>query len=105
MLGPYAPHLAEELWQRTGHAKSLVRETWPTWDEAFCADETKEIVVQVNGKIRERFTAASGTPEAELEKTALSLPKVQTWTQGKRVAKVVVVRDKLVNIVVIDQGA
>ena len=105
MLAPYAPHLAEELWERSGHAKSLIRETWPTWDEAFCADETKEIVVQVNGKIRERFSAAAGTPEAELEATALSLPKVLTWTDGKRVAKVVVVKDKLVNIVVVDQGA
>jgi leucyl-tRNA synthetase len=100
MLAPYAPHLAEELWARAGHAHSLAREAWPTWDEAFCADGTKEIVVQVNGKIRERFSAPSGTSEAELEATAISLPKVLEWTAGKRPVKVVVVKDKLVNIVV-----
>lgn len=100
MLAPYAPHLAEELWERAGHSKSLIREAWPTFDEAFCADETKEIVVQVNGKIRERFNAPAGTPDAELETTATSLPKILEWTVGKRLVKVFVVKDKLVNIVV-----
>ncbi len=100
MLAPYAPHLAEELWERAGHARSLSKEAWPTFDEALCVDETKEIVVQVNGKLRERFNAASGTPEAALEATALALPKVLEWIQGKKVAKVIVIKDKLVNIVV-----
>jgi leucyl-tRNA synthetase len=102
MLAPYAPHLAEELWAKAGHAKSLVRAAWPTYDEALCTDDTKEIVVQVNGKIRERFSAAAGTAQDELQKTALSLPKVKEWTDGKKVVKVVVVKDKLVNIVVTD---
>jgi leucyl-tRNA synthetase len=102
MLAPYAPHLAEELWEKAGHAKSLVRASWPTYDEALCADDTKEIVVQVNGKIRERFTATAGCAQDDLQKTALSLPKVKEWTDGKKVAKVVVVKDKLVNIVVTD---
>ena len=73
---------------------------WPTFDEALCVDDTKEIVVQVNGKIRERFSAAAGTSQDELEKTARSLPKVLEWTEGKKIVKVVVVKDKLVNIVV-----
>ncbi len=100
LLAPYAPHLGEELWSRLGHANSLARERWPEHDEALCADEVKEIVVQVNGKIRERFTAAAGAPEKELESAALALPKVREWTEGKEIAKVVVVKDKLVNIVV-----
>jgi len=100
MLAPYAPHLAEELWERAGHTKSLVRESWPSYDESLCIDETKEIVVQINGKIRERFNAAAGTDQATLEKTARSLPKVKEWTEGKEIAKVIVVKDKLVNIVV-----
>jgi leucyl-tRNA synthetase len=100
MLAPYAPHLAEELWEKAGHGKSLVRESWPEFDEALCADDTKEIVVQVNGKIRERFTAAAGTAQDELQKTALAMPKVVEWTGGKEIAKVIVVKDKLVNIVV-----
>jgi leucyl-tRNA synthetase len=100
MLAPYAPHLAEELWERSGHPKSLARESWPSFDEALCADDTKEIVVQVNGRIRERFTAPAGSAQDYLERTALALPKVREWTDGKKVAKVVVVKDKLVNIVV-----
>jgi leucyl-tRNA synthetase len=100
LLAPYAPHLAEELWERMGHPRGLSREAYPSFDEAFCADDTKEIVVQVNGKIRERFSAAAGTDQAALEKTALSLPKVKEWTDGKEIAKVIVVKDKLVNIVV-----
>jgi leucyl-tRNA synthetase len=101
MLAPYAPHLAEELWERAGHTKSIGRETWPTYDEALCVDDTKEIVVQVNGKIRERFTAAAGTSQDELERKARSMPKVKEWIDGKKVVKVVVVKDKLVNIVAI----
>jgi leucyl-tRNA synthetase len=101
MLAPYAPHVAEELWERAGHARSISREAWPIYDESLCADDTKEIVVQVNGKIRDRFSAPAGCPEAELEAKAMSMPKVAEWTTGKRIAKVVVVRDKLVNIVVI----
>jgi leucyl-tRNA synthetase len=100
MLAPYAPHLAEELWERAGHVKSLAREAYPSWDESLCVDDTKEIVVQVNGKIRERFSAAAGMPKEELEKKALGMPKVVEWTQGKQIAKIVVVPDKLVNIVV-----
>jgi leucyl-tRNA synthetase len=57
MLAPYAPHLAEELWERAGHKRrASSREAWPVFDEALCVDDTKEIVVQVNGKIRERFS-------------------------------------------------
>ncbi len=100
MLGPYAPHLAEELWERTGAADTLARHPWPSWDEASCADEQKEIVVQVNGKIRERFVAPAGTAEDRLAERARALPKVLEWTTGKEVVKVVTVKDKLVNIVV-----
>ena len=63
-------------------------------------DDEKEIVVQVNGKIRDRFTAVAGSAEDALRETALALPKVREWTEGKQIAKVIVVRDKLVNIVV-----
>jgi leucyl-tRNA synthetase len=100
ILAPYAPHLAEELWERLGHAESLARAPYPAFDEALWADEVKEIAVQVNGKIRERFVAAAGSSEGELRSTALALPKVMAWTEGKEIAKVVVVPDKVVNIVV-----
>jgi leucyl-tRNA synthetase len=74
--------------------------TWPVWDEALCADSEATIVVQVNGKIRERFTVAVGTDTAVLEKTALALPAVAKWLEGKAVVRVITVQDKLVNIVV-----
>ena len=117
MLAPYAPHLAEELWEKEGAlagrggttaragvtaapGEGLAREPWPSWDEALCVDEEREIVVQVNGKIRERFTAPAGTAEDALAERARALPKVTEWTAGKEVVKIVTVRDKLVNIVV-----
>jgi leucyl-tRNA synthetase len=100
LVAPYAPHLAEELWERLGHRESISKAAWPAWDEALCADDEKEIVVQVNGRIRERFTIAAGTPDDALRTRALALPKVLEWTAGKEMAKVIVVKDKLVNIVV-----
>ena len=100
MLAPYAPHLGEELWERLGNKESLARQPWPVYDEALTLDEEKEIVIQVNGRIRERLVAAAGTDEATLRQRALALPKVVEWMGGKEIAKVIVVRDKLVNIVV-----
>ncbi|MDR3355691.1 MAG: leucine--tRNA ligase, partial [Spirochaetaceae bacterium] len=73
---------------------------WPVFDEALAADGELTIVVQVNGKIRDKFTADAGTPAPALEKTALSSPVVQKWLEGKTIVKVISVRDKLVNIVV-----
>ncbi|MCE1195030.1 leucine--tRNA ligase [bacterium] len=100
MLAPYAPHLGEELWERLGHAAGVSKVAWPAYEEALTLDDEKEIVVQVNGKIRDRFTATAGGAEDALRETALALPKVREWTEGKQIAKVIVVRDKLVNIVV-----
>ena len=100
MLAPYAPHVGEELWEKLGHAEGVSKVAWPAYDEALTLDDEKEIVVQVNGKIRDRFTAAAGSAEDALRETALALPKVGEWTEGKQIAKVIVVRDKLVNIVV-----
>lgn len=100
LLSPYAPHIAEEMWERLGHMESVSKARWPSWDEALTRDEEIEIVVQVNGKIRERFMAAAGCGEDAIRETALALPKTREWTEGKQIAKVIVIRDKLVNIVV-----
>ncbi|MGO8695326.1 MAG: leucine--tRNA ligase [Rectinemataceae bacterium] len=106
LLAPYAPHLAEELWERLGprdggSRPSLAREAWPVFDESLCTDEEKEIVVQVNGKIRDRFVVAAGMSEKVLETAALARPKVKEWIETSTVAKVIVVKDKLVNIVLV----
>ena len=100
LLSAYAPHLGEELWQACGHNESVSKSTWPAWDEALCADSEATIVAQVNGKIREKFTVAVGTDKAALEKTALALPAVAKWLDGKAIVKIITVQDKLVNIVV-----
>jgi leucyl-tRNA synthetase len=100
MVSVFAPHLGEELWEKLGHTGSVSACPWPSFDEAFIHDDVVTIVVQVNGKIRDKFTAASGTSKEELEKTAFALPGIHKWTDGHTVVKVITVPDKLVNIVV-----
>jgi leucyl-tRNA synthetase len=99
MASAYAPHLGEELWEKLGHSDSVSRAPWPVWDERLAADNEVTVVTQVNGKIREKFTAAAGTPSGELEKTALALPGIVKWLEGQTIVRVIVVPDKLVNIV------
>jgi leucyl-tRNA synthetase len=100
MASAYAPHLGEELWEKLGNKNTVSACRWPVYDDALTHDDEVNIVVQVNGKIRDKFTAPTGTAAAELEKTALSLPGVIKWTQGHTTAKVITVPDKLVNIVI-----
>jgi leucyl-tRNA synthetase len=99
MISAYAPHLGEELWEKLGHQETVSASKWPAYDERLTLDDEVTIVVQVNGKIRDKFTAAAGTAKDELEKTAFALPGVQKWAEGHTVAKVIAVPDKLVNIV------
>jgi len=99
MLSAYAPHLGEELWEKLGNKGTVSKHPWPTYDESLTVDEEVTIVVQVNGKIRDKFGAAHNTSTEELEKTAKALPGIQKWINGKNIAKAVVVPDKLVNIV------
>ncbi|MDR2795173.1 MAG: leucine--tRNA ligase [Spirochaetaceae bacterium] len=100
MLAAYAPHLGEELWERLGHSGSVSKAAWPAFDEALATDDELTIVVQINGKIRDKFTAAAGTAKEALEKTAFTSPVTQKWLEGKTVVKVIIVPDKLVNIVI-----
>ncbi|MBR4449298.1 MAG: leucine--tRNA ligase [Treponema sp.] len=100
MLSPYAPHLGEELWSKLGHKESNAYESWPTFSEEFCVEDTKEIVVSVNGKVRDKFTCDADTPKEELENLAKQTEGYKKFTDGKTVVKVIVVPGKLVNIVV-----
>ena len=100
ILAPYAPHLGEELWQMLGHPDTLAYETYPVWDDALTADDEKEIVLQVNGKLRSRITVAAGTGKDELEKMAREDAKISEWTSGKTILKVIAVPDRLVNFVI-----
>jgi leucyl-tRNA synthetase len=100
MLSAYAPHLGEELWEKSGHKDSVSGMSWPGYDEALTVDAENTIVVQVSGKIRDKFTAPAGMSNEELEKRARSLPGVLKWTNGREIVKVICVPGKLVNIVV-----
>ena len=100
IIAPFCPHLAEELWSRMGYQTSVHLETWPTYDEAVAKAETVEIVVQINGKVRDRLDVPAGISAAEMEQFAMASDKVQALIAGKQVAKVIPVPGKLVNIVI-----
>ncbi|MFP4637703.1 MAG: leucine--tRNA ligase [Spirochaetaceae bacterium] len=100
LIAPYAPHIAEEMWQKLGYDESLAYHPWPSYDEELTKDEEVEIVVQVNGKIRARLNAPLDTGEEELKEQALSHERVRQYTDGKTIRKVVTVPNKLVNVVV-----
>jgi leucyl-tRNA synthetase len=99
LIAPYAPHLGEELWWKLGHNESVSRTAWPVYDERLCVQSEVTIVVQVNGKIRDKFGAPAGTDKAELEGRALALPGMKKWLEGRNIVRIICVQDKLVNIV------
>ena len=99
LVQPYAPHIAEELWHRLGRSR-LWEEPWPEADPALLEDETFELVVQVNGKVRDRVVVPVGLSEDDLVEQAKELPRVQAQVDGKRIRRVVVVPGKLVDLVV-----
>jgi leucyl-tRNA synthetase len=100
MLSPFAPHTAEELWERFGHSGSLSAAAWPVFDAEAAKAEEIVIPVQVNGKVRARLTVSPEMPDSDLETLALSDPAVQAYTQGKTVKKVVIAKGRLISIVV-----
>ena len=99
LLSPYAPHLAEELWVRLGNAPSLARHAWPDWNEALTVEDEVEIVFQINGKNRAKENMPAGATEADLKERALGHERIKDLLAGKEIRKVIVVPNKLVNIV------
>jgi leucyl-tRNA synthetase len=100
LLSPFSPHIAEELWEKMGHSEMLIRTPWPVFDPALTREETVTIVVQINGKIRDKFEAIRDLAEKDLEEEAQRLPKVRAALGGKSARKVICVKNKLVSIVV-----
>ncbi len=100
LLAPFAPHLSEELWSQLGYKKSIHLSSWPAYDEKLAVTDSVTIVVQINGKVRADFTASRDTAREKLQELALSLPAVQKWTEGKKMTKIIVVPNRLVNLVV-----
>ncbi len=99
LLSPMVPHLAEEVWHHLGHTTSIYLETWPEADPGAMAAETKLVVIQVNGKLRSKIMVAAEAGDDEIKEQALADARIQELLQGRSVKKVVVARQKLVNIV------
>jgi leucyl-tRNA synthetase len=100
LLAPLAPHLAEELWQVLGHAESLAYEPWPAFDEKYTREDTIELPIQINGRLRSRLVASISASNADLEAAALADAKVRRHIEGGTVRKVIIIPRKLINIVV-----
>jgi len=100
LLAPFAPFIAEELWERTGHAESIHRQPWPVYDEALLEEEQVTIVVQINGRVRDRLVVPADLTPEDMQQVVLGQPRVQKLIAGKKIVKVVPVPKKLVNIVV-----
>jgi leucyl-tRNA synthetase len=100
ILAPFAPHIAEEIWNRLGHKESLARHSWPKFDPAKMVETTMELPVQVNGKLRGKITVPADATEHSILDTAANAPEVKSWLDGKTLKKRLYVAKKLVNFVV-----
>ncbi|HLG03439.1 MAG TPA: leucine--tRNA ligase [Bacteroidia bacterium] len=99
-LSPFAPHIAEELWEKLGHKESVTTAAWPLVNEEYLVDDTFDYPVQVNGKVRFTYTASLHLKPAEIEERVLSTEEAKKWLDGKTPVKVIVVPKRIVNIVV-----
>lgn len=100
LLAPFAPHITEELWHDLGNTSSIHHEVWPTADPAKCVDGEVTIIVQVNGKLRDTVVLPRDTEEGVVKELAFALPAVKKWTEGKALNRIIMVPNKLINIVV-----
>jgi len=100
LMSPFAPHLAEDLWEAVGGVYSVSQQDWPRYDPEMARSRTVEIVVQINGKVRAKFEADPDAPEKALEQEALGLPRIKELIEGKDLVKLVVVPGRLVSLVV-----
>ena len=100
ILAPFAPHLTEELWYKLGHKKSIFKEKWPEYDPALVKDEKIQLVIQINGKLRDTIEVNADISEIEAKKIAQESLKIKKWLEGKEIIKIIFVKGKLINIVI-----
>lgn len=100
MLAPFVPHITEELWQMIGGLGSVHSQKWPEFDESALVKDEIEIVIQVNGKVKDKMLISSGLTDDEIKETVLANEKISEFTNGKQIVKIIIVKGKLVNIVV-----
>jgi leucyl-tRNA synthetase len=100
ILAVFCPHIAEELWSKLNHKTSIFEESWPKYDEKLIKKETYELVIQINGKVRDKIEVRSDISEDEAKKLALSTDRVKTWLKSQKPKVVIFVKGKLINIVI-----
>ena len=100
LIAPFAPHLAEELWQRTGHEPSVFSQRWPVWDEAYTSFDTVTVAVQINGKLRGTIVVKAEAPEESVVEAATKDPAIIRYLDGKQIRKKVYVKNRILNLVV-----
>ncbi|MFC1781037.1 leucine--tRNA ligase [Planctomycetota bacterium] len=100
VLAPFAPHIAEELWQKLGHTETLAYESWPEYDKQLIKEKEIELAIQVNGKIKDKIVVPADTDQEQIKQKALSSEKVIAAMDGKEPRKIIVIKSRLVNIVI-----
>jgi len=100
LISPFAPHLAEEMWQKLGHKESILKAGWPRYDAKFLQEEVLTMVIQVNGKLRSKVKVPADISEEKLKEVILADEKIKPWIQGKPIKNFIIVPKKLVNIVI-----
>lgn len=99
LIAPVAPHIAEEIWEKLGNTASIFKAAWPSWNEEYIKEDTVTVVIQINGKVKDRLNVPVGTNKEVTEKLVMESPKIKTLVNGQNIKKVIVVPEKLVNIV------
>ena len=100
VLAPYAPHISEELWQRTGHNTTILDAAYPAFDPQFLVESTKEYPVSINGKLRTQINLALDAAPDQVQELVLANPVIQKWMEGKPMKKFIFVKGKMINLVV-----
>ena len=100
LLAPFAPHITEELWHQLGNKDSIHQQKWPKWDPELVKEEMITLIIQVNGKVRDKVKVKASISEEKAKEIALSSEKIKKWTKGRKIKKVIFVPGKLINIVI-----
>jgi leucyl-tRNA synthetase len=100
LISPFAPHIAEELWEMLGHKESVFSQKWPEYDEGLIKEETVNLIIQINSRIRDRMDVSSDISKEEAERLTFQRANVIKWIQGKEVKKVIFIPGRLINIVI-----
>ena len=100
LIAPFAPHMAEELWSRLGNKDSIHNQEWPKYDPKLIEEERINLIIQINGKVRDKIEVPSGISEKEASDLVINSEKIKKWLQGQEIKKTIFVPGKLINLVI-----